>query len=182
VRSRKERQVIEEAIDIGLVLERRVLDGPWGGYVWRPVAVFPQAPDVAPWTSLGGAGPSARWYAGLQRIHLYSTDTANYRDNLATGEPRLWVVLRAAGPEPPVEVLAVTADPAEGEAATEAGSNIVETLAMPREIAGAIAAYVAAHHVERPLIKRKRGEGEPDPRRQGRGADGARQWPGGSKP
>lgn len=151
--------MIEEAIEVGLALERRISDGPWGGHAWRPLAVFEELPDVAPWTSLGMAGPSARWYAGLQHIHLYSTETRGYRDNLATGDPKLWVVLRAESPEPPIEVLLVTADPAEGEAATEAGNNIVETVSMPRGIAGAIAAFVEAHHVERPIIKRRRDEG-----------------------
>jgi hypothetical protein len=105
-------------------------------------------------------GPGGRVRALLCRrhhtLHLYSTDTANYRDNLATGAPKLWVVMRPDDHSPPVEISIVTADPAEGEASTEAGSNVVETLAMPPEIAGAIAGFIAEHHVERPMIKRKR--------------------------
>ena len=45
--------------------------------------------------------------------------------------PLLWVVLRPTGAEPPYDVLAVTADPAEGEASTEAGNDLVETVPMP---------------------------------------------------
>jgi len=78
------------------------------------------------------------------------------------------VVLRPTGPEPPVEVALVTADPAEGEGATEAGNNVVETIAMPGEIAGVVAAFIAAHHVERPVIKRRRDRAEPDVRWQDR--------------
>ena len=168
--------MIEETAEIGLVVECRLLGGKWGGYAWRPVTVFPVAPDVAAWTPLGPRGNLSRYYAGAYPIHLFSTDTANYRDNLESGAPKLWVVLRASGPEPPIEVLLVTADPAEGEGATEAGSNIVEALAMPDEIAGIVASFVAAHHVERPIIKRRRDRGEPElrwrDRASGRREDG----------
>lgn len=161
--------MIEAQLSIGLVVERRMLSGRWGGHAWRPVTVFAQAPDVAAWTPLGGSAHSMRYYAGEATIHLYSTDTANYRDNLAAGAPKLWVVLRPLGPEPPVEVHLVTADPAEGEASTEAGNDVVETVDMPAEIAAHIAAFVEAHHVERPFLKRKRDRGKPDGRGGGDG-------------
>ncbi len=153
--------MIEERLNVGLVVERRTLSGQWGGQAWRPATIFSVAPDVAAWTALGGSAHSLRYYAGEATIHLYSTDTANYRDNLASGAPKLWVVLRPLGPEPPVEVHLVTADPAEGEASTEAGNDVVETVEMPTEIAAQIAAFVEAHHVERPFLKRKRDRGKP---------------------
>jgi hypothetical protein len=151
--------MIEDQLSVGLVLERRELGGTWGGHAWRPVTIFPTAPEVAPWTPLGGSATSARFYAGAVTISLYSTDTTNYRDNLASERPQLWVVLRPEpeGVTPPVQVLMITADPAEGEGSTEAGNNVVETLDMPPDIAGVVAAFIAAHHVERPIIKRQRG-------------------------
>ena len=148
--------MIEEHLTIGLVVERRLLTGAWGGHAWTPVAILPPTPDVAPWTLLGGSADRMRYFAGCVDIHLYSTDTANYRDNLEAAEPKLWVVLRPDGAEPPAGVLLVTADPAEGEASTEAGANVVETIAMPAGVAGVIAAFIAAHHVERPVLKRRR--------------------------
>jgi Protein of unknown function (DUF3305) len=171
--------MIEEQITVGLVVERRALTGQWGGVAWRPVTIFPQAPEVAPWTPLGGSAASARFYAGVATIHLYSTDTANYRDNLSSGAPKLWVVLRADGTEPPVQVMLVTADPAEGEGATEAGTNTVETIDMPAEVAGAIAVFIKAHHVERPIIKRRRDGQAPDVRWRDGSAGGPRK---GGKP
>jgi Protein of unknown function (DUF3305) len=162
--------MIEDQMIVGLVLERRNLSGDWGGIAWRPVAIFPTAPDVAPWTSLGGTKSQARFYAGAFPVSLYSTDTANYRDNLSSGTPKLWVVLRPDGTEPPVQVLVITADPAEGEGNTEAGNNVVETIDMPAEIAGVVAAFIDAHHVERPIIKRRRDGQAPDIRwRDGKG-------------
>ncbi len=141
---------------LGLAVERRMLDGPWGGFIWRPAAVFAAPPDVAPWTPLGVFGKATRYYAGSAELQLFSTYTANYADNLVTGAPQLWVVMRADGPEPPIEIVAVTADPAEGEAHTEAGNNIVETIPMPAEIAALLAEFTQSHHVERPMMKRKR--------------------------
>jgi hypothetical protein len=148
--------MIEERHMLGLAVERRLLDGPWGGYIWRPAALFTAPPDVAPWTPLGVFGLATRYYAGAVELQLFSTYTANYADNLVTGAPMLWVVMHADGPEPPVEIVAVTADPAEGEAHTEAGNNIVETIAMPAELVALLAEFTETHHVERPMMKRKR--------------------------
>jgi hypothetical protein len=164
--------MIVDELSVGLVVERRMLTGQWGGHAWRPMTVFAVAPEVAAWTPLGGGPQSTRFYAGEASLHLFSTDTANYRDNLASGDPKLWVVLRPQGAEPPVEVHLVTADPAEGEASTEAGDNVVETVAMPPEIAAHIAAFIEAHHVERPFHKRKRDRAKSDPGWRGGGGPG----------
>ena len=73
------------------------------------------------------------FYAGAATIELHRTETANYISNLESGAPLLWVVLRPTGAEPPYDVMTVTADPAEGEAFTEAGNDLVETVPMPDE-------------------------------------------------
>jgi hypothetical protein len=156
--------MIEEQITIGLVVERRDLIGEWGGVAWRPTTIFPTPPDVEPGTSLGSTASAHRFYAGAFPLSLYSTDTTNYRDNLASGAPKLWIVMRAETEAPLVQIQLITADPAEGEGATEAGNNIVETIDMPGEIAGVIAAFIAAHHVERAIIKRRRDGQAPDVR------------------
>ena len=54
------------------------------------------------------------------------------------------------------ELIAVTADPAEGEALTDAGHDIVETVAMPEPVASTIQDFIAAYHVEQPFLKRRR--------------------------
>ena len=54
---------------------------------------------------------------GTAEVALYRTETGSYRDNLASGAPSLWVALRPTGVEPPYEIVAVTADPAEGVSA-----------------------------------------------------------------
>ena len=89
-------------------------------------------------------------------IELYRTETTNYRDNLASGAPALWVALCPAISEGPFEILAVTADPAEGEALTDAGSNLVEAVSMPPDVVETVVQFIAQHHVERPFVKRQR--------------------------
>jgi hypothetical protein len=143
-------------IPVGVVVERHKATSPWIDYVWRPAAVLPGVPSASPWTLLGSRGETTSFFVGTATVALHRTETANYIDNLGSGQPQLWVVLRPTGADPPYDVLAVTADPAEGEAFTEAGSDLVETVPMPREIKDALEAFVAEHHVERTFFKRQR--------------------------
>lgn len=151
------------AITVGVVVERRKADSPWIDFLWRPVGILPDAPpDMAEWSVLREEGDSLLFYAGSRTVGLHRTETARYRDNLATGSPLLWVVLSPAEGEWPYDLAAVTADPAEGEAYTEAGSNLVETVAMPDVIREAVERFVAEHHVEREFVKRKRDRANPE--------------------
>lgn len=161
-------------IPVGAVVERVKSTSQWVDYLWRPVAVLAGAPETAPWTKLAGENERATFYAGRADITLHTADTASYRDNLATGSPSLWVVLRPTDRNPPYELFGVTADPSEGEAMTEAGNNIVEQVAMPEPIRETVAAFVAEHHVERQFFKRKRDRADPESlaRRRGYGDHG----------
>jgi hypothetical protein len=144
------------SIPVGVAVERRKANSPWLDAVWRPVSVFVGIPAAAPWTVLDSNDDATTFYAGQAAIDLYRTETANYRSNLDSGAPLLWVILRPTGDEPAFELQAVTADPAEGEALTGAGNDLVETVPMAPSISAAIRAFVAEHHVERPMFKRQR--------------------------
>jgi Protein of unknown function (DUF3305) len=156
------------SIPVGVVVERHKASSPWLDFVWRPASVLTGIPSAAPWTPLGSAGEATTFYGGTATIELYRTETENYLSNLGSGSPLLWVVLRPTGAEPPYDVLAVTADPAEGEAFTEAGNDLVETVAMPAAIASMVEAFIAEHHVERPFFKRQRDRTAPRPARTDR--------------
>jgi hypothetical protein len=149
-------------IPLGVIVERTKGMSQWSDYLWRPVSVLLGVPETAPWTRLGGDEERMTFYAGAAEVALYRTETTNYRDNLATGSPQLWVALRPSGSDPPYHLLAVTADPAEGESQTEAGEDIVEPVPMPTAVQEAIAAFIAEHHVERVFIKRKRDRANPE--------------------
>lgn len=145
-----------ETIKIGVIVERRVLTNPWIDYVWRPTAVLAGAPTAAPWTVLADTPQATRYYAGSFQLEFFGSDTEMYRENLRSGRPSLWVALRLVDTLPGVALQLVTADPAEAEALTEPGTDIIEAVLMPLDIRERLAAFVDAHHVERPFIKRKR--------------------------
>jgi len=149
-------------IAIGVVVERSKSASQWADFYWRPLGVLPGAPDTPPWTKLNDNGERASFYAGSTDVELYRTETANYRDNLQSETPSLWIVLRPVEADPPYELASVTADPAEGEAMTEAGANLVATVPMPQPMQEAIAAFIAEHHVEQMFVKRNRDRANPE--------------------
>jgi hypothetical protein len=143
-------------IPIGVLVERSKAQSPWADYTWRAIDVLPGELTAAAWTPVGPRGETDTFFAGSTTLELYRTETPNYRDNLATGAPSLWVVLRPTGGDPPFSLLTVTADPAEGEAATEAGGDLVEAVAMPAVIRQCLEAFVADHGLDRAFVKRQR--------------------------
>jgi hypothetical protein len=149
-------------ITIGVIVERCKTSSPWSEYTWRPIAVLGGLPEADPWTRLSGEDDAATFYAGPAEIELYRTETENYRDNLASAAPSVWVALLSTAGNPPYEIAAVTADPAEGEALTEPGQGIVEALPMPTSVRNVIASFISEHHVERTFEKRKRNRADPE--------------------
>jgi hypothetical protein len=149
-------------IPVGVVVERRKAKSAWIDYVWRPVAVLPGEPGTAPWTQLDGGEDVATFYVGGAEIELLQAETTNYRDNLASGTPLLWVVLRPTGVDPPYDLVAVTADPAEGEGYTQTGDDLVDSVPMPEPVCATVEAFIGAHHVERVFYKRKRDRADPE--------------------
>jgi hypothetical protein len=101
-------------IPVGVVVERRKATSPWADVIWRPIAVLGGLPDAAPWTPLAIDGETATFYAGAAEIELYRSEADNYRENLASAAPAIWVALQETGGDPPYAVAAVTADPDEG--------------------------------------------------------------------
>ena len=150
-------------IVVGVVVERRKARSPWLDFLWRPVSVLVGTPAAVAWTRIAEQGDATMFYAGEAAIELHRTETANYRQNLASGTPALWVVLRprlANSASPAFDILTVTADPSEGEALTDAGNDLVATVPMPVSIIEAIDGFIAEHHVERPFQKRQRDRAE----------------------
>jgi Protein of unknown function (DUF3305) len=151
-----------ERYPVGVIVERRKAKSQWIDHVWRPVTVLPGVPETAPWTKLSDEGELATFYAGAAEVELYTSDTGQYRDNLESENPSLWVTMRSTGTEPPYEIVSVTADTSEGEAMTETGADIVEPVPMPDEITDALARFITLHHVERVFFKRKRDRADPE--------------------
>jgi hypothetical protein len=148
-------------IPVGVVVERRKAASHWIDFTWQAVAVLPGQPAAAPWTMLATEDDRTTFYAGPAEVALYRTEAAHYRDNLASAVPSLWVALRPTGVQPAYEIVAVTADPAEGESFTQVGDDLVEAVAMPSAVRELVEAFVAEHYVERVFMKRERDRADP---------------------
>ena len=151
----------QDRCGIGVVVAKRRLKSAWASHAWSPHSVLPAVPAAAPGALLSGDADGELFYAGQFELMLHASETAHYRDNLASGRPSLWIALRLTeGDE--YEIAAVTADPYEGEALAEGIGEIVEPVAMPAEIQATLAAFIDAYHRERPFLKRKRDRADPE--------------------
>jgi hypothetical protein len=149
-------------IPVGVVVERRKADSPWVDFVWRGIGVLPDELEMKAWTVLRERDEATLFYAGSATVDLFRSETARYRENMASGAPSIWIVLSPSEGAWPYAVSAVTADPAEGEAFTDAGANLVEAVPMPEVLRDAIENFIAEHHVEREFVKRKQRRADPE--------------------
>src|SRR3979490_3335632 len=136
----------EASREVGVVVRRRAIDNPWIDHLGSPALVLDEVPATAPWTVLFAEPDATMYYAGAASIDLFSSDTANYRDNLADGEPRIWVALRRHAGGAELELTKVTADPTEGEAIFESGCDVIGRIAMQRGLALVIGAFFDEFH------------------------------------
>jgi hypothetical protein len=157
------------SIPVGVIVERRKAHSPWADDLYRPVSVLHGVPAAAPGTQISSEEDVITFYAGDAVIELHRTDTTGYRDNLASGSPLLWVVLRSS--QSGLDLELVTADPAEGEALTGSGNDLVESVPMPSSIRQIVEGFIAEYHVEQPFYKRERSKSEPPVRRVGGAKD-----------
>lgn len=142
-------------VTVGVLVAKRRLNNPWTDHAWLPVGILPAPSGAAPWTRLSADDREELFYAGPFEVELHPAETAHYRDNLVSGRPSLWVALRPVAPDE-FEVSVVTPDPYEGESMAGAIGEIVEAVPMPENVQAKVAAFVAAFHVERAFVKRKR--------------------------
>jgi hypothetical protein len=154
-----------ERLSVGVLVERRRIDNPWLPERWQAVAVLPGGLPLTPWTVLEEGDGWTRYYAGTAALELFRTETDNYRHNLESSRPSVYVILRRGG-EPGLSLLGATVDPGEIDAHSDAGDDLIEALPLPAPVADWMRSYIARHHVERPFYKRQRDR--PDPEALGR--------------
>jgi hypothetical protein len=164
------------SIPVGIVVERCKANSPWSEFVWRPIAVLGGLPDANPWTQLAIDMDTITFYAGSSEIELCRSDAENYRDNLRSAVPSVWVELLDTAGDPPYGIGAVTVDPAEAEALAS-GHGIVEAVPMPASVHKVVVSFVAKHRVERTFEKRRRDRADPEALARG----GRRNRAGGAK-
>jgi hypothetical protein len=146
----------------GLPLAKRKSHSPWLDHSWEAHAVLAEPGAAAAGASLGRAGEDQLFYGGAATLEAHTIETQFYRDNIASGAPKIWVVLRPQAGDALPDIIKVTCDPTEGEGYTETGWDIVNVAPMPEPIQLALIAFIDAHHVEQPFIKRKRDRQDPE--------------------
>ncbi len=144
----------EEHLELGVVVARRRLKGPWESVTWSPVAVLAASPPLERGALISSNGEDDIVYAGASTLTIHSSETAHYRDNLVSQRPSVWVALTPDETLPSVSC--ITVDPYEGEALAEVYAERLEALRMPHSVRVALQRFVDANHVERAFIKRKR--------------------------
>jgi hypothetical protein len=149
-------------IPLAVLVERRPGVTQWAEWSWRPVEVLEDAPDLPPWTVLREADGRTLFLAGHAEVALHPTDTTNYRDNLTSAAPSVWVVLREGEAAPGLVLHLVTVDAGEAHIYADAGNDLLEALPMPPGLRAAAEAFVAEHHVERRFHKRRRDRADPE--------------------
>jgi len=149
-------------VAVGIVVERSKGAGPWADFLWRPVTALSGVPETAPWTKLSDDGERAAFFVGTAEIELYRSEAGNYRENLLVENPLLWVALRRTEANPPYALVAVTVDPAEGEAWAALGNDLVDTVPMPSAVEAIVAEFVSEHYVDQPFRKRTRDRAHPE--------------------
>ncbi|MGL4242451.1 MAG: DUF3305 domain-containing protein [Beijerinckiaceae bacterium] len=155
-------------LDVGVVLAKRKSHSKWLDHVWEAHAVLAEPGAAETGARLGKAGDDELFYAGAATLEAHTIETQFYRDNLASGAPKIWVVLRPQAGDLLPELIKVTCDPTEGEGFSETGWDIVNVCPMPEQIQLALIAFVDTHHVEQPFMKRKRDRQDPEALAAGR--------------
>lgn len=153
--------MIVERLPVWVTVDRRRSDNPWQAERWVPVAVKIGAPQVEPWTVLAEGPGWTRYYAGSFQLALFRSDTANYKFNLEGAAPAVHVVLRPGGPAG-MTLLAVTVDPGEIDSHADSGSDLIEALPLPAELADWMRTFVVRHHQDKPRYKRRRDRADPE--------------------
>lgn len=146
---------MSQAFRVSVLIEKRRSASPWADFSLHVISVVTEAPQSG-WMEIRKSDEATTFLVGPTDVAAHQSETANYRDNLNSGAPKLWVVLRPAENAAGCEVMLVTADPAEGEAMTQNGDLLVEAAAMPEALRLWLDAFVQEHHVERPFFKRRR--------------------------
>ena len=151
-----------KTITVGIVVERSKGGGPWTDYLWRPVGAFTGVPGAPAWTKLSDDSERATFFVGTTDIELYRSEAGNYRENLLVEQPLLWVALRSTTTDPPYILAGATVDPAEGESWVALGTDLVDSVSMPRAVEAEVADFVSEHYVEQVFHKRKRDRADPE--------------------
>ena len=156
--------MIKDSLDVGIVIERRDEDNRWIDHSWHVVDAIAGAPPVDDWLELDRGERWVRYHAATLPLEIFKGETEGYKVNLSLEPPVIFVVIDTDSDDDddgrPIEISHATVCPYEAQDYLDASENVVESVAMPAAVCAWLAAFVDAHHVDKPFKKRKR---EPHP-------------------
>ena len=144
---------------LGVIAEKRPSISRWATDYWIPVGVILAPVGLNAGDVLVQDEKMTRYYMGRFETTCYAADTEAYVENIDSGAPALYVVLRrdTEGTHPlPWFVHMVTVSPHEAQDCEVGSEDIIERLPMPPEIEDAVLEFLDAYHVERKFVKRQR--------------------------
>lgn len=161
----------EMTIMLGVVAERRRAVSRWIEDYWIPVGVMLAPAELREADVLVSDERMTRYYMGRYELTFYASDTEAYVENLESGAPALYVVLRrdGEGDHPlPWHVQSVTASPHAAQDYEVGSEDVIERIPMPPEVEQAIHEFLDAYHVEQKFVKRRRDRADPEEHRFGK--------------
>lgn len=148
---------ITETMPLGVLLERKKIDHPWQEFAWHVFGVLPGARDDADWELVSQDEKQTIYLAQTMTVELFQRETEGYKNNLESGKPAIFVVLRPGEEveDHEVEPFLMTACPYEAADYLDSGEEIVESVPMPDGVRIWVTNFVKEHHVEEVFKKRK---------------------------
>lgn len=149
-----------DSFSVGIVLERRAADNPWIDHTWHVAEGIAGAPD-GPARLLGQGDGWARFYVGASTVELFRKATEGYKRNLSEPVPSVYLILEPdaaadeAGGEAAYRPFVATVCPYEAESYDLGGDMLIGAVPLPPELIARVQAFIDAHHVDEPFIKRK---------------------------
>ncbi len=156
------------SMPVGIVIRKMPGATKWVKFVWKPVAVLPGAGE-ARWKELRREGDTVEYHATTLPLELFRTDTESYLHGLSAKVPALYVVMREAQDDQPLDMVLVTASPYEAQDYADTGEELVEKVPMPEGLIAWIREFVETHHEDEVFIKRRRDKARIDRKEDGIG-------------
>jgi uncharacterized protein DUF3305 len=140
----------------------------WARHVWKAVAVLPGAHEAS-WKELRREGDAVEYHAATLPLELFRTDTEAYLHGLSAQTPAIYVVMRDALDDRPLDMLLATASPYEAQDYADTGEELVEKVPMPEGLVAWIRDFIELHHQDEAFVKRKRRNARVDLQEDGKG-------------
>jgi hypothetical protein len=140
----------QPAIPIAVIMERYDIASRWVTHAWRAAGVEP-GDAAGEWLETLGGSHFQR-HVGFEVV-LYRDEAEGYYLNVATGEPKVFVMWRQEEGEEAPAPRSVTASYNEAARWMDAQER-VDAVPMPAVMAAWLADYVAAHYKPEPKKKR----------------------------